>query len=272
VRALAASLVILTLLFQNTGCRKQAADLLTVKTAPGVILEGVNVGELRKDQLEIVVGDLAARQRIVPRNAAFESEHGEIVPEVIGREVEQVATVKAVLSAPSGSSLTALYTAIEPDITRDKLNSAVKLAAYGTAILDRNPDRSENIRLTAALINNTVLEPGGEFSFNRRTGEPTVERGFRYAIVFNNGRQELGLGGGMCQVSSTLYNAAIQAELLITERHQHSQPVSYVPVGYDATTYTDKDLRFVNSTRQLVMIKALIKGGEVWVELWKLPR
>jgi vancomycin resistance protein YoaR len=272
VRVFAGGLIILLLLIGNNGCREGAPNLLTAKTAPGVTIEGVNVGDLRQDQLEAAVGDLALKRHIMPRNAFFESATGEIVPEIPGREVEVAATMRAALAAAPSSSLAALYTKIEPEITRNKLSSAVKLAAYATDILDRNPDRSENIRLTAALINNAVLEPGEEFSFNRRTGEPTAERGFRYAVVFNNGRQELGLGGGMCQVSSTLYNAVIQARLKVTERHQHSQPVSYVPAGQDATTYTDKDLRFVNSARHLVMIKALIKGEAVWVEIWELPK
>jgi vancomycin resistance protein YoaR len=129
----------------------------------------------------------------------------------------------------------------------------------------------ENIRLTAALLNNAAIAPGDEFSFNRRTGEPTRERGFRPAVVFVDGREEKELGGGMCQVSSTLYNAVLAAGLRVVERHPHSRPVSYVPPGLDATTYTDKDLRFVNTTRRPLILRALVAGKKLTVDLFALP-
>jgi vancomycin resistance protein YoaR len=76
----------------------------------------------------------------------------------------------------------------------------------------------------------------------------------------------------MCQVSSTLYNAVLDAGLPVVERHPHSQPVSYVPPGRDATTYTDKDLRFVNSRREPLVVRAQVAGGaRLVVDLWALP-
>jgi vancomycin resistance protein YoaR len=76
----------------------------------------------------------------------------------------------------------------------------------------------------------------------------------------------------MCQVSSTVYNAALMAGLKITERHPHSQPVSYVPAGRDATTFTDKDLRFMNSTRHPLILRVCIAGKMVKADIFSLPQ
>ncbi len=164
-----------------------------------------------------------------------------------------------------------MYRPLAPALTAAALAAARPAGAYTTTILDASPDRLENIRLTAALLNNAAIAAGDEFSFNRRTGEPTRERGFRPATVFVDGRHEEEVGGGMCQVSSTLYNAVLAAGLRVTERHAHSRPVAYVPPGKDATTYTDKDLRFVNTTRRPLVMRAYVAGKKLTVELLALP-
>lgn len=145
------------------------------------------------------------------------------------------------------------------------------VCGYETPILDDGPDRVGNISLTANLLNNTIIGPGQEFSFNALTGEPTVERGFRHAVVLQNGQKVQGIGGGMCQVSSTVYKAALEAGLNVSERHSHSQPVSYVPIGRDATVFTDKDLRFLNSTRHTLMLRVFIIDKQVKADIWELP-
>lgn len=241
------------------------------QVAPGVTVEGVAVGGLSRAELDAVIRDLAARQYQPTKNARFDDSTGEILADAPGRTLDTAATAQAVLAAPPDSRLTGTFRVVTADVDTARLRQARRSGAYTSPLLDDSPGRLVNIRLTAALINNAVLEPGGEFSFNHRTGEPTPKRGFQLATVFVDGRQEQDWGGGMCQVSSTLYNAVLAAGLAVVERHPHSRPVSYVPPGCDATTFTDKDLRFVNSTRRTLVIRALVRPGQLEVDIWELP-
>jgi len=111
------------------------------------------------------------------------------------------------------------------------------------------PNRNTNIRLAAQALNGCRLRPGATFSFNRTLGYTSADRGFKEAGVLVNGKPETDLGGGICQVSSTLYNAALAAGMGIVERHSHSAPVGYVPPDRDATvSYGGPDFRFRNNT------------------------
>lgn len=242
------------------------------RSAPGLMIEGQNAGGLQRDEVEAVVIKLAAARYVAAANAGFDAVTGEVAPETPGVAVDVAATMNNVLAAAPGSELTAVYCQTKPDITTARLKQARRLGGYTSPILDASPGRVENILLTARLLNNSLLPPGDEFSFNRRAGEPTAERGFRKAGVFVDGNKVQELGGGMCQVSSTLYNAVLEAGLSVVERHAHSLPVSYVPPGRDATTYTDKDFRFINNTREWVMLRAFVAQAGLTVDLWALPR
>ncbi len=252
-------------------CGLKPAQKPEGRAAAAVTVEGVAVGGLTQGEAAAALRDLAARRYVPSVNARFADEDGSVLAERPGRLLDVTATVAAALAAPAGSELAAVYRPLAPAVTAQALATAQGAGSYTTAIIDSSPARAENIRLTAALLNNAAIAPGDEFSFNRRTGEPTRERGFRPAVVFVDGREEEEVGGGMCQVSSTLYNAALAAGLKVTERHPHSRPVSYVPPGQDATTYTDKDLRFVNTTRRTLVLRAIVAGKKLTVELFALP-
>jgi vancomycin resistance protein YoaR len=121
------------------------------------------------------------------------------------------------------------------------------------------PNRIHNVSLTASRVNNVIVPPGAEFSFNKTLGEVSAATGFRAAYVIRNGKTELGDGGGVCQVSSTLFRALLNAGLPITKRRQHSYRVTYYELnsepGFDATVYSgDVDLRFVNDTGHHILI------------------
>ena len=123
-------------------------------------------------------------------------------------------------------------------------------------------DRSNNIRLATGKIDGVVLLPGERFSFNQTVGQRTVKGGFREAPVFVNGRHETGVGGGICQVSTTLYNASLFANLKIVERTNHSLPVPYVPVGRDATVnWGAQDLVIENNMETPIVLAAEYKPG-----------
>lgn len=132
-----------------------------------------------------------------------------------------------------------------------------KLSSFTTYFDGTNSDRSHNIRLAAQFINGRVLRNGESFSFNDTVGERTSSRGFRTAKIIENGEFVAGIGGGVCQVSTTLFNAALLAGCRITEFHPHSLAVSYVPPSFDAmVSGTYYDLKFENRTGYTLYIRA----------------
>ncbi len=129
------------------------------------------------------------------------------------------------------------------------------LASYTTSFDASNTNRSTNVRLATKAINGKIIKPGKTFSFNGTVGERTAARGYKPAIIFVGGKQESGLGGGVCQVSSTLFNAVLMSNLKIEQRYCHSAPISYVPLGRDATVaYGSKDFKFSNNLKTPVKI------------------
>lgn len=137
-----------------------------------------------------------------------------------------------------------------------------RLSRYSTRYDASNRDRSTNLELAAKKINGTVLLPGEEFSYNKVVGKRTIENGYKNAAVFSNGKVEDGLGGGICQISTTLYNAVLLANLEITERRNHSFVTSYEKPGRDATVvYGVQDFKFKNSREYPVKIEASVRNG-----------
>ena len=121
-----------------------------------------------------------------------------------------------------------------------------------TPLYEKNTDRVNNIKLAAKSVNNIIIVPGQEFSFNKIVGERTKIKGYREAPILikttGGTKKGVGVGGGVCQVSSTIYKAAKNAKLEILERHAHSKKVFYTQIGDDATVaYPSTDLRFKNN-------------------------
>ncbi|MDT8902817.1 VanW family protein [Anaeroselena agilis] len=257
--------------FLTVACGLQPAPKPGPRVAAAVTVEGVDVGGLARDGVAAALQGLAAARYQPPVNARFADGDGTVMPDKAGRLLDVTATTEAALAAPAGSALPAAYSELEAAVTAADLAAARPAGSYATTILDASPGRMENIRLTAALLNNAAIAAGEEFSFNSRTGEPTRERGFRPAVIFVDGGHGEEVGGGMCQVSSTLYNAVLAAGLRVTERHPHSRPVSYVPPGRDATTYTDKDLRFVNTSRRTLVLRCYVAEKKLAVDIFALP-
>lgn len=128
---------------------------------------------------------------------------------------------------------------------------------------------STNLRLAASKINGTVLLPNEEFSYNSVVGERTINAGYKMAATYSNGAVVDGLGGGICQISSTLYDAVVMANLKITTRRNHQFVTSYVPAGKDATVvWGSQDFKFVNSRKNPVRITATVQGGVATVQVW----
>ena len=158
-------------------------------------------------------------------------------------------------------------TVVEPGYYQETIGS------YEAISQSEDADRAENLRLAAEAINGYVIEPGATFSFNEVVGETSAERGYKSTAVLYSSGLGSDDGGGICQVSTALYIAAVKADLEIVERHPHSVPSDYAPIGLDATiVYGKRDLRIKNNTEYPVTIYAKAVGQTVNVSLLGKPR
>ncbi len=138
------------------------------------------------------------------------------------------------------------------------------VASFSTRFPTRKVSRCGNIKLASHKLDGVVVMPGERFSFNQTVGRRTIEDGYREAGVYKNGKHDTGVGGGICQVSTTLYNALLLSNLKIKERSNHSLPVAYVPMGRDATVdYGSHDLAFENDQSTPVAISSKYEPGRL---------
>lgn len=144
-----------------------------------------------------------------------------------------------------------------------------EISSYKTNIYDTDKNRIYNIKLACEKLNEHIIKCGEEFSFNSTMGSMGEKDGFKKALGFDsNGNDIKVYGGGICQISSTLYNACLLADLDITERHAHSKRVYYVPKNKDATVFSGgPDLKFINNTDKDIMICAKTDGYTVTITL-----
>lgn len=198
-----------------------------------------------------------------------------IEKETLGQEVNLDALISNVESLDP-LHLTSLDVPIrvldQPQVTAAQLE-AMKItglvAKYSTWFDVKNIERTENVRLSAEALDGVILTPGEELSFNNTVGERTSSAGYKEALIIVNDEFVPGLGGGVCQVSSTLYNAVVNANLEITERHPHSLEITYVPAGQDATVaYPFLDFKFKNNTSGLLLIRSAVQGNTLTFQLY----
>ncbi|GAB6274681.1 MAG: VanW family protein [Peptococcaceae bacterium] len=143
------------------------------------------------------------------------------------------------------------------------------LSAYTTFFEASSYDRAYNIRVAAGALDGLTVPPGQEFSFNKVVGPRSSEAGYKDARIIFNNQFVTGPGGGVCQVSTTLYNVVLLANLEIITRTSHSLPVTYVPLGRDATVvYEAIDLRFRNNTESYILIKSFVTGGSLTFKIY----
>ncbi|MEG0565983.1 MAG: VanW family protein, partial [Hungatella sp.] len=156
------------------------------------------------------------------------------------------------------SVLIAQGTVVAPEITEAQAKELYQVIGTKTTTTTANSDRNTNVQLAANALNGLIVQPGEEFSFNSTTGNRTLERGYKPAGAYVNGVLVEEPGGGVCQVSSTLYNAVVFAGLTTTERHAHSYEPSYITPGEDAMVsydgYAGPDMRFVNNSKDAIAI------------------
>ncbi|MBR5959784.1 MAG: VanW family protein [Clostridia bacterium] len=155
------------------------------------------------------------------------------------------------------------------DLTKAELmNSFGLISAYTTSTTNNN-NRNANIELSARAINGITVQPGEIFSFNGATGERTAAKGYKEAPAISGGQSKDEVGGGVCQTSSTLFNAVVRADLEIIERNAHAWPSSYIEKGFDATVnWPGLDFKFKNNTNQPIFIVAGYSKRKVTVNIY----
>jgi vancomycin resistance protein YoaR len=200
-------------------------------------------------------------------NATFKIENNKltVVPEVIGRSIDKnelAACIKEIENKDDAEKVLPVKIT-QPEETSATIYSKLfkdQLGAMQTwfpSDNEINRDRAGNIRLAVSAINGKILLPGEVFSFNSTVGPRTKAGGYRDAYVYEYGKMVLGVGGGICQVSSTLYNAVLFADLQVIERNNHYFTISYVPLGRDAAVaYGSADFKFKNNTKYPIRIDA----------------
>lgn len=225
----------------------------------------VNVAEAERIDFD----ELYEEVYVQKANASCESNKDgkvEYVKEIIGISFDKDAAETEYLNLPDGKTMKVAIIKEKPEVTTNNLEKVLfgdVLATYKTTYNASNKDRSTNLEVAARNMNGTILLPGEEFSYNKVVGQRTYANGFKDAHIFSGGKVVDGLGGGICQVSSTLYNAILKVDgIEITERKNHMMYPEYVEPSLDATVvWGSIDFRFKNTRETPIKIVASVKNG-----------
>ena len=254
--------------------RWRIAELLTLPSAGATKLAIAGPGADRYfRRLEKAVGR-------APEDAGFAVTSGgiEVVPAKDGLEVNVLGTAKALLTAAISPTKRTAQLAVavsqpERSTAEAKAMGITGVVGSYTTTYGGTSGRLHNVQLVASLIDGALVAPGATFSFNGPTGERNADRGFQEAPVIINGELQNGIGGGVCQVSTTVFNAAYEAGLQIDRRTNHALYISHYPTGRDATVnYPDLDLQFTNDTRHWLLLRTFVGAGSLTVNLYGTPQ
>ena len=207
-----------------------------------------------------------------PQNAYYEKEPFKIYSHVNGIDFAiTMEEAKAIVKENKEEYIIPLKVTV-PEITTSKLGTEAfpdLLSTFSTNYYVANVNRTRNLELSAGKINGKILAPGEVFSYNKVVGERTIAAGFKNAAIFENGKVVDGLGGGICQISSTLYNSVLLANLEIVSRTNHGFLTSYLKAGLDATVvYGAIDFQFKNNRNYPIKIVTSVNGGVARIDIY----
>ncbi len=206
-----------------------------------------------------------------PQDAYYVEEPFEIHPEVEGISFD-IEEAKKILAEEGKEEYVIKLTITKPNITIEKIGSKAfpnQLSTFTTRYDVSDRDRSTNLELACSKLDGKVVLAGETFSYNQTLGPRTVATGYKNAKIYSNGQVVDGIGGGICQISSTLYNSVLMANLQIVERRNHQFVTSYVDEGRDATVvYGATDFRFKNTRKYPIRISASAKNGIATVSIY----
>jgi vancomycin resistance protein YoaR len=222
---------------------------------------------------------LGARVEKPPKDATFgvDGPHVHVVPARPGVQLDPLASTKAILDAALHRRVRVARLVVVEAPAKVSTQQARAMGIHGlvssyTTEYGGIPNRIHNVQLVAHLVDDKLIAPDATFSFNETTGERNAAKGFLEAPVIVNGELTTGLGGGVCQVSTTVFNAAFEAGLRITARTNHALYISHYPQGRDATVnYPDTDLKFVNDTGGWLLLRTFVGSSSLTVNLYGTP-
>ena len=238
-----------------------------------VYLFDENVGSLKESEILVKISSLAVKIDTEAIDAAMDGTTWKVTKGKAGKKVNVDKTMDALLNAREGEKVDLIIEEVIPPVTSQKLlDNIVVIGDYTTRLLNRGRNRVNNIDLASEKIDYYKLSPGEEFSFNKVVGRRTEAKGYEDAPIIIRTRKGpkkgIAVGGGICQVSTTLYNAAEECGLEMVERHLHSKDVGYVPKGEDATvSYGSADFRFKNSRSHPIMIRTSLGKKTLTVKI-----
>lgn len=207
-----------------------------------------------------------------PVNAGYDPETKEITESKPGVEFDVDEAQRLWDAAALGETVRIPVTLTQPELKLDDLSGGLfgdKLAAKTTSLSGSNYNRINNVKLAAQHIDGVILEPGDSFSYNGTVGQRTKANGFLEAGAYANGQVVQEVGGGICQVSSTLYYCTLMSNLKITARTNHYFTVGYIEPGMDATvSWGAPDFKFQNNRTFPIKLRAYVSNGSLTVEIW----
>lgn len=230
-----------------------------------------------EDKLRQLIEKAAEKYKIQPKNASFTRKNGkfEFTDHELGSRMDVEPTFFAIKEKLDNWNrkdfvVHAFMVDVDPQFTKESLEKCTSiLGEFTTEYKSSSEDRAANLANGARLINNAVLYPGDVFSSLDFLLPFSIENGYYMAGSYNAGRIEQTIGGGACQVTTTLYNAVLFAELEIVERSAHSMTVSYVDLAYDAAVAEgSKNFRFKNSTDMPILIEAFSEDRKITFRIW----
>ncbi len=222
------------------------------------------------------IAEFTADLVIDPINATMSRQNGQFVITEgkngrIPNNDETFQKVQEKIQEVADGEVEVVFDIVEPKFKPEDYANAQSLIGTGSSVYTGSLDNPRNINVSnaASKINQVVLFPGEVFSTNAMFGEMSIANGYRKAPVIIGGKLVDDIGGGVCQVSSTLYNALLQAELKIVERQNHSLKVGYMDYGFDATLAGDYiDLKFENDTKYPLLVEAYLEGNKVITNIY----
>ena len=236
-----------------------------------IIEDYIDIPVLQKDPQEINIDKIHEEVYKEAKDAYYTKDPFTVYEEVEGVDFDVEAAKQALLTEEK-EEYTIPLVITKPKVTIDQIGTEAfpdQLATFTTRYDASDKDRTTNLEIACSKINGKVVLAGESFSYNQTLGERTIAAGYKNAKVYENGQVVDGIGGGICQISSTLYNAVLLSNLEVTERRNHQFVTSYVPAGRDATVvYGMTDFKFKNTRKYPIKIVATAKSGIATVSIY----
>lgn len=233
-------------------------------------IETVEITTEYKECPEIDIDKIHEEVKTEPQNASYTTNPFTIIPHKEGIDFDLESARKMLQEEKDEYSIKLIIT--KPEVLTSEIGEEAfpdLLSSFSTKYDESNVPRSKNLKIAMSKLNGVIVMPGEVFSYNKTLGKRTIEEGYQYANGFAGGKVVPMLAGGICQISSTLYDAVLYANLNIVERHNHMFQATYVEPGKDATVvYGSLDFKFENTRKNPIMIKTKCSAGLAEIKIF----